>query len=549
MSKDRHSWRDLALLTVIYTLAWGLMLVNRGFYIDDWAYGRDVSFIMAACKQGGRPLLAYVYPLIFKFPSPVSAARVVIFLAYLSSAISVYLTLATLTVIARRERLLISIFFAIFPVYFSRLLLTNAHFAVSCACFFAAWWCVGRYFQTRTLIFRLVALALFFIAFFIESFLVLYGVLLVAYLGYVEITVHGKLSCNGMIRRVGLSLDFFGLPVIFWIARTLWFTPYGSFAAYNQIQAQNLYVTMVQRFHQLWYHSFLHPMGYAVATIFGETSWAIWGGILVIAIGIWWGLKTIWRRPNTDAPRSYEGWFLGLGVLLFLSAILPYCAVLKIPGVFDWADRFQLLVPLGAALLLTYGLRILLHPKAYVHVAAILIACFVGADALTMLDFQRDWFKQQALMEQFQASKIMRNATTFIITDQTKDWDVLKRGYLPYEYTGMMVTLFGEETRFATSIEKFCKRNQGNPNALLEEAKNRALPPWSHFHDYQAALPQYHIIIHPGALALTRSQTLQLLVRQVMSPDVFRQQLRDILQVTYIRWQDVSVQGACAKLF
>ena len=56
---------DLSFLTLVYTLAHGLMLFNRGVYWDDWVlYNMDKGLIIDTFKQAGAFWVGYLHVLV-----------------------------------------------------------------------------------------------------------------------------------------------------------------------------------------------------------------------------------------------------------------------------------------------------------------------------------------------------------------------------------------------------------------------------------------------------------------------------------------------------
>ncbi len=122
-------------------------------------------------------------------------------------------------------------------------------------------------------------------------------------------------------------------------------------------------------------------------------------------------------------------------------------------------SRNQLLIPLGASFILYYILRIFfreigLRTNIKFFFYSILIALFLCTNVFIYLDYQKDWFKQLSLIENFKTSSVMKNNHKFLFTDNTKDLNARGRVYGFYEWNGMMEYIFKDESRFGLNMEE-----------------------------------------------------------------------------------------------
>src|SRR5665647_1320823 len=73
---------DIIIITIIYTLAHFLMLLNNGIFWDDWIYiDWDKSIMLDHFSQFGNIFLGYYFNLIFSLDNSVFIFRLLVFLA------------------------------------------------------------------------------------------------------------------------------------------------------------------------------------------------------------------------------------------------------------------------------------------------------------------------------------------------------------------------------------------------------------------------------------------------------------------------------------
>jgi len=156
-------------------------------------------------------------------------------------------------------------------------------------------------------------------------------------------------------------------------------------------------------------------------------------------------------RPATGPTRD-SWWLLAAGIVFFVAGVFAYLAVGKIPSAEDWDSRHQLLTPLGASFMLVSLPRLVLKARGQNLVSALLVVLFTAGAISTWIDFQRDWYKQVALIENFRITPEIENGTHFLIDDRTTDLDANGRRYRSYEYSGLFQAAFGDLNRLGRSL-------------------------------------------------------------------------------------------------
>ena len=81
--------KDTFIIIAIYTAAHGLILLNKGVFADDWVlYGVDKKIIINRFIQTGNVLIGYFHSFLLSFKNGIVFYRILIFSAYLLSALS-----------------------------------------------------------------------------------------------------------------------------------------------------------------------------------------------------------------------------------------------------------------------------------------------------------------------------------------------------------------------------------------------------------------------------------------------------------------------------
>jgi hypothetical protein len=309
-------------------------------------------------------------------------------------------------------------------------------------------------------------------------------------------------------------MDFVLSPVIFWIAKKLFFMPYGDYGnSYNAIDFNYLFFSPVY-IALSFYQSFVKTIDTSIDSTSPVT-------ILLLASLVY---AIIGKREYEDNFKK-DMKLSALGLITFSVGIFPYNVVGKFPSSADWSGRHEILLPLGASLFLFYGVKMLLkkigvNSKTLTFVYVILIIVFVLQNIQNYSMYQKDWFKQISFMENIRHNPAIRSGTTFVIKDYTNDLNADNRILRFYEYSGFMKYVFGTETRLAireSDYEKF-------PSDYESMLKFNILARYN-LKDYKLTSPEYRIVIHHGPYKLTKNKLIELSVFSFFKPVLFKKKI------------------------
>lgn len=507
---------DIIIITIIYTLAHFLMLLNNGIFWDDWIYIDWAKITMLNhFSQLGNIFFGYYFNLIFSLGNSVFIFRLLVFLAFLLSALLLNETLKTVKDIDHTSRLLLVLLFAIIPVNGARIAIAVSQYALCYFFFFLGLWLSSRYLVQKTIILRIAALVFLFLSFFTNSFLVFYSVVLL-YIEYMEF----KQISPALIFRFGAKyVDFIIMPVLFWVLRAIFFQPHGLYGNYNIITVSNLILSPVYLAVTI-YNLLVELM------IISRETVLILALLAIILLPLTYMLiRSVYNHNQSSKDTTF---FLA-GIILILIGLFAYLAIGKIPAYYDWQSRHELLLPLGFSFVLYFGFNIaasllkLSRATRIILLSAVIVFC-ICACMSNYLAYQKDDYKQLSLMEQFESSDVMKNYTTFLFVDDTRDMNARDRTYRFYEYTGMMAYVFDDEMRFG------CEQDEQDLfTSVSDYQKYRTYK----YRDYVERSPQYVVTIEKGSYDLDYINLFRLMLDERFDRDSFDRGIGNVVKLKY----------------
>lgn len=430
--------RDRLVIALVYSLAWVPLLVNRGLYWDDWvSLGRTPADLVQGILELGQPLAVLVFVPLLSLPLPGLVGHAIVFLAYLASTLLLHAILRRLPGLRRMDALVASLTFALLPANYARIALADLMYGLSLLAFLAATWLLIRFIDQGGLARRVAALVLYAVSFYTASLLVLFvvPVLLAALLLW--------RSDRGSLPSLALRhADFLILPVAYWLLKAAFFTPFGAYAGYNSLSLEG-FLRVPQAMVTVPSQVLVEPLVRAVAV----------AGLLGIGAGIVVAVWLVRRSSVVEEGRFLPGLALAaIGAGLVALGIFAYLAVGLVPSVWDWNSRHQLLVPLGVGVLAAGAARGVsgLSPvgrSGGVVIVGLLLGVSLVANARTLVAYQLDWFKQQALIEAVRADPQLQSARHIRVVDAASGLNAMRRAYRFYELNALFRAATGTTDR------------------------------------------------------------------------------------------------------
>jgi hypothetical protein len=504
--------RDRLIVAAVYTLAWGALLVNRGLYWDDWTLvGRTTSSILQQFDELGMPWVGVLDAALVAFPLAGLVGHVVTFVAYLLSSLAVHAIVRRIPGASRTDALIGAAVFAVFPVNYARVALIDISYALSLLAFLAATWLLVRNVEGPGRASRVAALVLFVGSFSTASFLVLYVVPIA--LAAVLLWRRGRRDVGTIARHA----DFLLLPVVFWVAKTIWFTPHGVYVGYNALTGRGL-ANVPRLMLGIPNDVIVEPLSRAVGAA------GVAGLVVGVAAAVW-----LVRRSGREVGGhpAVGPALIALGAIVIALGVFPYLAVGRIPTIWDWSSRHQLLVPIGAAVIVVGIARLARQAgaarPAILFAVGLAVGVWLVADARTLVVYQRDWFKQVALREEIGAIPEVRAAHHVRVVDEARSLDALRRTYRFYEYNALFSEALGDTTRLFAGRD-----SEPAPDALQAEIARPAY----HMTGYVPGPVDLELRVRPGEARGGPLDMLRLVMLEATGSSSFGPEAARLIDVT-----------------
>jgi len=441
---------DYVWIGVLYSLAWGALLLNSEFvYWDDWglvnqsATTRDAFYVMVAA-----PLKGIMHNALQQIGNGVWIYRLLTYLVYLVVALSLLWLVRQLSAIPRGPGFWLVAVSATYPVNQARIALIDLPYGITLATFLVATVLSIRATRSGSIPVRITAIFLFLFSFFTKSLLVFYVVPMAVLLwvgraswwrGLAAASV-GRLAVWG-IRHA----DYLLAPIVFFVLTNRYLVPNTLYGNYNEISAAQLPQAVIATLRSMLNLSWL-----PVTRIFDVALHRnIFSVVAVVAVAGLVGIL-LYRCHRRGRPVTGKLSGIGIGAALLFLAIFPYQMVNKIPAHLDWLSRHQLLIPFGAAVLVTAILRLVCKPRdANIGAGLVVIASIITVN-VDLLWYYTDGVKQQGVISALRQQPEVRAARNRIVAfeDNATELNAMDRFYRYYEYNGFMKVAFDDSSRF-----------------------------------------------------------------------------------------------------
>jgi hypothetical protein len=422
---------NTSVLFVTYCLghAW-LMLLASAVYWDDWVlYKVPAATILQTFQEAGAMFnwAGYLHLLMQK--AGPWTYRITVFFLMFGAGICLDRILVRHHQVPDAVRFVIVLLFLTLPFNMARASMITMPYSLCYFAFFLAWLLMTKH--------KVASCALFFISFNIPSLIVFY------ILPILDSALQNRAlqSHRSIWKFTTKYAVFLSLPFIFWSVKQTWFKPSGLYADYNQhFDFRNIDDAIKSQLHDM--------------TSVGIDPGLFLAGLVIASI-----LLRDLKLPNANVGLSCK--LIVAGVIAIVAACFPYWILGLVPSFSDWQSRHQLLMPLGAAMLLTGTLTALPNQIAR-WMALALVAASTSISVESYLALYHDWGKQKHIITLLRQSSKIKAADIVIFQDNTEDINALGRKYRFYEWNGLMSEAFGDEKRLGLSASEFQQFQTGN---------------------------------------------------------------------------------------
>lgn len=527
---------DLTKLVLANLFAHGYMLILTGTFWDDWGsyYHDSASWWRGAWEQGA-PWWAALVEMMWKLPDfgyRWLGYRWLAFVVFMLTSILVYIILASINYIGKKDALYLSILYTVLPINDARVVLINSMYIGSLLLFFIAFYLFLRWIKEpskiRKRFLRIIALFTFGVSFITNSLLVFYGIVLL-YLFYIE--YHDKKKIAMATIQLFKYVDFIMLPIVYFIGTRIFFPTYGRYLNYNKVTIKSVIIAAckvpsicMKQIALIWYNIF-KPI--VPSTILLITTC----GLIIFAI-----IKTyqfIWNEKKTTIEnfvrKIKEKTKLGnllLGILLFALGIYAYIVIrgasLAVVGV---GSRDTLLLGIGFAFILYYFFEMLLQSVVIKRCVGVLICffCIISCN-LHYMNYQRDAYWQEVLIDKLRVNNQIREVTNILfLSDDASGIS----GTRYYSLNGDASVAYGDQTRFFMNGYKDLSLLGSEDIKLLVEEYGGGL-----MRDYDTTYDKLDGIVEFNC-DITYVDCLKLKCQEMLNDSKYRKSLRQMGTLSY----------------
>lgn len=505
---DRHirSFFSPVTLVLLAILVWGLpFLAPNSLFWDDW-------LLLAGNPQKiysdiGFPWVGHVMSwLMLAGPW---AVKVVALGSTIMTVLGVFAISARGLGLSVRERWVLSAVSVVVPLNVAHGSVGVLTLYTACvAAFIGAWWTlVGGSGTSRPSHRRAVLAAVLFFASFTTASLLVF---------LVVPAVHFSVLFRDRERSVGRGvLGLFArywylpsAPVLFWVLRSVFFTPTGAYSHYNKFHLPTSLtspagvgvalcgVTMVVVVLALAVLVKRRHMGSVVVerptSMVGGVTATMWAayvawtmgdssasGVLVVstlvAVASALLIAGAMRRPPAAAVLALTG------LALVSIAYVPYLLVEKLATFENWESRHQLLLPFGVSMLVVAGGRTLVGlcgRRPAIWVSGGLITAMAVLAASAPISLVLDWRKQEQLVEMLSEQSELGSARTVEFEDLASGWNWDGRRYRFYEFTALLGAAYGGQSRLGGDAEDIARALSGQLSPLTTDPEMYGVADW-----------------------------------------------------------------------
>lgn len=488
-----------------------LIVLNPGLYWDDWVwrFTSNEEFIRLGQELGlwwiGRLSIA-----IWSLQDPVLAMRLTSLIGWLASGAAIALLLVRLNIAERSESLLWMALYCACHLSLIRFIPSVAMYVVYIAAFWIAWALIA-YFPRQSWS-RASAAILLLVAFHLPSMIVLYGVLVLWLLWdeYRSSASPGNSVTQPQLpagaerppprlfepfvrsRPVQIALAVFRAntlvilsPVIFTLLVKLPSAvliktsqePVNFYSRYNFFNPLDLLLSLPR------------ALAYVPKVIAEYISLprTMFGYIAVLALFVTLLLLMTLAAGAAQRPRAKRAFIqLAAGLFLVLCGVFPYFVVGKPPILAEFYEGRHILVALPGVCLVFValaGLFAAMLPARMPDWAAVgmrnAVAAMIIALSLTQtlsfsLSLLVDWLRQQTIIEYVRDNREKIDSFGLVIfNEETERLKVSERYIWNYEYTGMLLSVFGKQTHMGISKHEYVTSSVSSPLFHHESYRRR----------------------------------------------------------------------------
>jgi len=437
--------KEYFILFILYSIANIFLLLNtNGIYWDDWTLinnsYKTIASQFCQASYGVGIITTNIHNTLLHIGNGIFIYRLLTFIFYFISTILLFQILKSIKELSKRDTFFITLIFMLAPLNSAKVALIDFFYGLCLMFFFLAFYLLYKNMEKNNYILRIIILLLFFASFLTNSLLVFYAIPLmyIFYISYLEEDIDFFIKVKLFLTHY---LDFIILPILFFVIKVIYWKPTGLYSGYNALSLISLLKTPIGILAS-FYTSFIEPINVSFTLL--PYFWII----IIIYILV----KNYTSFTEELVQNKNDGKFLLLGILFFILGVFAYVAIGKLPNIYNFDSRHQLLVPLGFSFLLYFSIKIIaskldLSTRNSHYIFSIFIIAFLSQNIYSGYKYKVDEFYQFGIEEQMKLNTLIQNNSTFIVDVRLDDVLANHREISFYEHNGRLKKVFGTDNR------------------------------------------------------------------------------------------------------
>lgn len=429
--------RNLVIISVIYLLTHGFMLVLTGTWWDEktWFFCSKEK-MWEVSLQLGKPSTYFL--MLFIRTIPEWLGRILIFILYYLTSLGIYIIYRQLPFIDNKICTFMTLIYIVIPANDARVLRGVFPYTIGYF-FFIFGFCLlialQKKYNYKNNLLRILVLLTFTCSYILNSNLVFYAIPLL----YIFIYI----IKNKKLKICYKFLDFVILPFAYFIVKNKFYPAYGSYVGYNSVSLDKIIQGGIDSIIECIYT--LKNIGY----LYERYIWiGASGGIIVFLLFL---MLKIVQKINIKR-KCYNTTALGRVTLFFIGCLVMYL------GVFPYkvVGHEQILVGVGgrSSILIGGGAAIIIYaiiswlPYAYfrTYIGIIIVICGICHFNYFYLLYQQDYYRQLDMVYELKENQdlLYEKKNILYLTDYQSEIDVTRF----YSLNSNAKDAFGDESHF-----------------------------------------------------------------------------------------------------
>lgn len=410
-------------------------------------HNHDFSGLFWMTHQNKLPLVFHLYAYLADTFNPVFIAKLISFVSLLFAGLIFRWFIEKAELGSPRARFLAGTWYCFMPCYLVGIEFCHVSYNLAILVFF-----LGAFIHSSTMadhkngakftVIHLIVFSCFYVSFTAnKAFLFLYPLFIVqSIFQYCQYKLSKK-SLFLWLKNYWFLLLF---PFVYWSLKD---QPTGIYNGYNAIN--------LKEFGKFFEAFKIGLKAGNAQTLTKILTWTFTDYILMALSLLWFAILFLISKkiPSKRTSMTNKPLTIGLvsAILLMLMIIFPYAAVGKHAQFIDFESRHALLFVFPQALIILFSFTLIENRSKYSTPLFLAVLLFYSCVAAAVFENHRrndvDWYKRQAMVENFKVFKPIQEASIIGIEDHLLEWNHLNRGVEFYELSAFSEDAFGDQKR------------------------------------------------------------------------------------------------------